>query len=79
MFKKKTVNLDTARNIEANTINQSENPQWFSERQLRLTTSKFAVILKKIGIPNEKFLDNIFQPKDLSHVAAKKKAERKRV
>ena len=68
MFEKIAVNLESARNTEANTVNQSDNPQWFSHRQMRLTASKFGLVLKRKALPNDKFLSSLFQQKDLSHV-----------
>ena len=77
VFEKIAVNLESARNIEANTVNQSDSPQWFSHRQMRLTASKFGLVLKRKALPNDKFLSSLFQQKDLSHVTAIKEGRDK--
>lgn len=65
-----SIDINEARILQKNTIDQSKNPLWVNARKKRLTASNFGNVIIRKSKPSESFLKNIFKSNDLSNVRA---------
>ncbi|CAN8006748.1 unnamed protein product [Ixodes hexagonus] len=63
------LSTEEAKQLEANTRQQSLSKEWHSAREHRLTASAFGTVVKRQDW-TEKGLRNLLEPKDLSRVRA---------